>query len=152
MKSRRAVSPIMAVIILIGIAMVGGVFLGNAQRQFLNTALSNIEYKITDLRLEKDSHGSCFFIAKLYNSGTETITSTKINTTLDSGLQWFPTNVSSLNNAILPGETLPVFVQFSGNSCGNFTLSNTYSIGFEANSESSSYKTIVPLKVKDMTR
>jgi flagellin-like protein len=148
MKSRRAVSPILAVIILIGIAVVGGALLSSAQSQYLNTAFSGVEYMVSDLRLEKHSN-SCFLFAKIYNSGTEPIILTKINATLDSGETWFPTH-SSLSNTIQPAQYLDLFLQFSGNACGNFTVSNTYSFGIEASSKSSSYKTVVPLKVKEV--
>ncbi|HXG13931.1 MAG TPA: archaellin/type IV pilin N-terminal domain-containing protein [Candidatus Nitrosotenuis sp.] len=148
MKSRRAVSPILAVIILIAIAVVGGAFLSNAQSQYLNTAFSGVEYRVSDLRLEKHSN-SCFLVAKIYNSGTEPIILTKINATLDSGEAWFPTH-SSLSSTIKPTQALDLFLHFSGNVCGNFTTSNTYSFGVEASSESSSYKTVVPLKVKEV--
>lgn len=148
MKSRRAVSPILAVIILIGIAVVGGAFLSSAQSQYLNTAFSGVEYKVSELRLEKHS-SSCFLVAKIYNSGTEPIILTKINATLDSGEAWFPTH-SALSNTIEPTHALDLFLQFSGNACGNFTASNTYSFGIEASSESSSFKTVVPLKVKEV--
>ncbi len=153
MKCRRGVTPILAVIILIGVAVVGGALLSSAQNQFLITALHGIEYQVTDLRLEKDSNGSCFFFAKMYNSGTEPIIKTKINTTANNGEQWFPEDRDQkLVNTVLPSETLDFFEPFSGNACGNFTTSDTYSIGFEALSTSSSYKTIVPLKVKDVIR
>ncbi|MFN3654299.1 MAG: archaellin/type IV pilin N-terminal domain-containing protein [Candidatus Nitrosotenuis sp.] len=148
MKSRRAVSPILAVIILIGIAVVGGAFLSNAQSQYLNTAFSGIEHRVSDLRLEKHS-SSCFLVAKIYNSGTEPIILTKINATLDNGKAWFPTH-SSLSSTIKPTQALELFLQFSGNACGNLTAANTYSFGIESYSESSSYKTVVPLKVKEV--
>jgi hypothetical protein len=141
------VSPIFGVIILIGIAIAGGVFLSNTQNQFLNTTLYDIEYAVTDLRLEKDSKGLCYFFAKLRNSGTDPIVLTKINATLDSGQTWSPSH-SLLTSDVQPGKTLDLFMQFSGNECGNFTISNTYSAGIEASSGSSSYKTIVPLKVE----
>ncbi|MGQ0772007.1 MAG: archaellin/type IV pilin N-terminal domain-containing protein [Nitrososphaerota archaeon] len=150
MKSRRAVSPILAVIILVGIAVVGGGLLSSAQNQFLNTAFSEIEYKVTDLRLEK-SGNSCYFVAKLYNSGTIPINTTRINATLDSGEPWSPTS-PALGSMISPSQTLPVFEQFSGNACGNFTSSHTYSIGVEARSETSSHKTVIPVKVRDVIR
>lgn len=150
MKTRRAVSPIIGVIILIGIAVVGGALLNSAQSQFLNTAFTQIEYKVTEMRLEKDSHGSCFFFAKIHNSGTEPIVTTKINTTTNGGLQWFPTN-SALSSTIQPTQNLDVFEAFSGNACGNFTTGNTYSIGLEASSPSSSFKTVYPIKVRDVT-
>jgi flagellin-like protein len=151
MKCRRAISPILAVVILIGIAIAGGVFLSTAQSQYMNTAFSDIEYRVTDLRLEKVSGNSCFFVAALYNSGTIPITRTLINATLDSGESWFP-KAGSLVDTIQPRQTMSVFEQFSGNACGNLTTSNTYSIGIEAKSDLSSYKTVVPVKVGDATR
>lgn len=150
MKNRRGISPIIGVIILIGIAIVGGSLLNSAQTQFLNTAFSQIEYRVTEMKLEKDSRGSCFFFAKIHNSGTEPITRTKINATLNSGLEWFPTH-QDLSNTVLPSQSLDVFEPFSGNTCGNFTTSHIYSIGIEATSPTSSFKTVYPLEVKDVT-
>ncbi len=148
MKSRRGASPIIAVIILIGIAIVGGTLLNSAQSQYLNTAFSDIEYKVTDLRLEKTGN-SCYFVAKLYNSGTTPITKTRMNATLDSGEPWFPKD-NALASTISPSQTMDVFEPFSGNACGNFTSSKTYSVGIEARSETSSHKTVVPVKVRDV--
>ncbi len=150
MKNRRGISPIIGVIILIGIAVVGGALLSSAQTQFLNTAFSQIEYRVTEMKLEKDSGESCFFFAKIHNSGTEPITKTRINATLNSGLQWFPTD-SDLSSTVLPSENLDIFESFSGNACGNFTTSHTYSIGIEAISPTSSFKAVYPLEVKDVT-
>ncbi|QLH09347.1 archaellin/type IV pilin N-terminal domain-containing protein [Candidatus Nitrosotenuis sp. DW1] len=144
MKHRRGVSPILAVIILIGIAIVGGAFLSSAQNQILSATLSAIEYKVTDLRMEKDSSGTCYFFATLHNTGTEEILSTKINATSDGGFDWFP---KSQPVNVSPSQILPVFEPFSGNPCGNFTASKTYSVGFEANSKSSSSKIIYPMTV-----
>lgn len=150
MKCRRAVTPILAVIILIGIAIAGGAFLSSTQNQILSATLSEIEYKVTDLRMEKDSKGTCYFFANLHNSGTESILSTKINITSDGGFDWFPKN-SILTTSVSPDQTLSVFESFSGNSCGNFTVSKTYSVGFEANSQSSS-KIIYPLKITEVRK
>lgn len=152
MKQRRAVTPILAIIILIGIAIVGGVFLSTAQNQILSVALNEIEYKVTDLRMEKDSKGTCYFFVNLYNSGTEPILSTKINTTSDHNSDWFPKNSTKLTTGISPGQTLSMFESFSGNSCGNFTTSKTYIVGFEANSQLSSSKIIAPMKVTDVIK
>lgn len=150
MRNRRGISPIIGVIILIGIAVVGGGLLSSAQTQYLNTAFSQIEYRVTEMKLEKDSNSSCFFFAKIHNSGTEPITQTKINATLDSGLSWFPTD-PDLFTTIQPSENLDIFEPFSGNACGNFTTSHTYSIGVEAASLTSSFKAVYPLEVKDVT-
>lgn len=144
MKRRRGVSPILAVIILIGIAIVGGAFLSSTQNQILSATLSEIEYKVTDLRMEKDSSGACYFSATLHNTGTEQILSTKINTTSDGGFGWFP---KSPPTEVSPSQTISMFEFFSGNSCGNFTASKTYSVGFEASSKSSSSKIIYPMTV-----
>lgn len=151
MKSRRAVSPILSVIILIGIATVGGGFLFNAQNQFLTSSLAEMEYKITDLRMEKDSSGSCYFLISLYNSGSEAVTTTSINTTLDSGEPWFPKD-PGLTKIINPRDTLDVFESFSGDECGNFTSSQSYSIGVEAVSDISKFKTIKIMKVENVTK
>lgn len=149
MKHRRGVTPILAVIILIGIAIVGGVFLSSTQNQILSATLSEIEYKVTDLKMEKDSGGTCYFSATLHNTGTEEIVSTKINITSDGGFNWFP---KSQLTSVSPSQTFPVFEPFSGNSCGNFTASKTYSVGFEASSKSSSSKIIYPMTVTDVIK
>ncbi|TBR26045.1 MAG: hypothetical protein EPO63_00750 [Candidatus Nitrosotenuis sp.] len=151
MKHRRGVTPILAVIILIGIAIVGGVFLSTTQNQILSATLSEIEYKVTDLRMEKDSKGTCYFFVKLHNSGTEQILSTKINATSDGGFDWYPKN-PILTTRVSPSQTLSVFEPFSGNPCGNFTTSKTYSVGFEASSQSSSSKIIYPMKITDVIK
>lgn len=149
MKHRRGVTPILAVIILIGIAIVGGVFLSSTQNQILSATLSEIEYRVTDLKIEKDSSGTCYFSATLHNTGTEEIMSTKINITSDGGFDWFP---KSQLTSVSPSQTFPVFEPFSGNSCGNFTASKTYSVGFEASSQSSSSKIIYPMTVIDVIK
>ncbi len=149
MKHRRGVTPILAVIILIGIAIVGGVFLSSTQNQILSATLSEIEYRVTDLKMEKDSSGTCYFSATLHNTGTEEIMSTKINITSDGGFDWFP---KSQLTSVSPSQTFPVFEPFSGNSCGNFTASKTYSVGFEASSQSSSSKIIYPMTVIDVIK
>jgi flagellin-like protein len=150
MRARRGITPIFAVVILIGIAVVGGAFLSSAQTQLLNTSLTDLEYRVTDLRLEKDSGGTCFFSAKLYNSGTEPISKTVIHTTFDSGEQWSPQD-PNLTSTIQPTNSTKVFVPFTGNPCGNVTVSNTYSVGIEAHSASSSYKTVQQLKAREIS-
>lgn len=154
MRKRRAVSPLLAVIILIGITVVGGVIVNDSLFNILGSALTQIEYKVTDLRLEKNAEGSCYFSIGLFNSGTEIIKRVNVKTTLDNGEDWI-FEFENLGDGLAPHDTTSVFEQipFTNDAiCGNFTLSNIYSISINASSVVSSSNILKAIKVGNVTQ
>ena len=153
MRPRRAISPILSVIILIGISVAGGSLLYNVQNQVLTTGLSTIALKITDLKMEKDSHGACYFQAKVYNSGTDSIKSIHLKTTLDSGKD-FVLQFNNFGDLLVPGNstTKELFMTRGNLNCGNFTISNVYSVRINATSVDSDFSIIKPMKVENVTK
>lgn len=153
MKARKAVSPILSIIILIGISVVGGSLLFNVQNHILTAGLSTMMLKVVDLRLEKDLYGACYFQSKVYNSGTVYIESVNLKTTLDNG-EDFVVSFSNFGDALIPGSsTEKVLFMSSGNpSCGNFTVSNVYGVRINATSAGSEFSIIESMKVENVTR
>lgn len=153
MRARRAISPILSVIILIGISVAGGSLLYNTQNQVLTTGLSATLLKITDLRLEKDSHGACYFQAKVYNSGTDSIESIYLKTTLDSGDD-FVLQFNNFGDVLVPGDstTKEDFMLKANSTCGNFTISNVYNVRINATSADSEFSIIKSMKVENVTK
>ena len=153
MRARRAISPILSVIILIGISVAGGSLLYNVQNQVLTTGLSTTALKITDLKMEKDSHGACYFQTKVYNSGTDPIKSIHLKTTLDSG-EDFVAPFSNFGDTLVPGNSTEkiLFMSSENQTCGNFTVSNVYSVKINATSIDSDFSIIKPMKVENVTK
>lgn len=153
MACRRAVSPVLAVVILMGIAVVGGGLLASTQNVFLQTALSELKYTVTDLRLEKDNEGGCYLFLSIYNSGSEVIQKAHFKTVGDSGHDQ-PTNESLIITNLEPARNATITKFFDSNSffCGNFTASNTYSFSINASSADSTYTVIKAVKVKEVSR
>lgn len=153
MASRRAISPVLAVVILMGIAVVGGTLLASTQNVFLQTALSELKYTITDLRLEKDSQGSCYLFLSIHNSGSEVIKKAHFKTVGDSGHDQ-PSDDSVIVTDLEPAknETITKFFDSSSSFCGNFTSSNTYSFSINGSSTDSTFTVIKAVTVKEVSR
>ena len=149
----RAISPILSVIILIGISVAGGGLLYNIQNQVLTTGLSATALKITDLKIEKDSQGACYFQAKVYNSGTDSVKSIHLKTTLDSGDD-FVLQFDNFGGVLIPGNSTAeeLFMPQGNPNCGNFTISNVYSVRINATSVDSEFSIIKPMKVENVTK
>ena len=137
------------------IAIMGGGLLYSIQSQILVTGLSTMELRITDLRLEKDVNGSCYFQTVFYNSGTELIQKIHLKTTLENG-EDFVREIDTFGNGLVPGNSTEYFLSSSSginsNECGNFTSSKTYSVFVNASSQDSTFSIIKSLKVEDMTQ
>lgn len=153
MQSRRAVSPVLAIVILMGIAVVGGGILSSTQNIFLQTALSEMEFKITGLKLEKDSEGGCYLFFSVYNSGSQLIQKADFKTTINSTDWTF--NISEIGTGLEPGNSTKVFKtteEIGKNICGNFTTSNTYSVSINGSSPTSTYNVIKAIQAKEVSR
>lgn len=153
MRNRRAISPILAVIILMTIATMGGGILYGIQNQILVTGLSKLDLRIVDLRLEKDVNGSCYLQTIFYNSGTELIQKIHLKTTLDDG-EDFVRQINNFGGGLVPGNSTGNFeiMESSNFQCGNFTASNTYSVFVNASSNDSKFSTVKIMKVENMTQ
>ncbi|NIP62692.1 MAG: hypothetical protein GWN01_03620 [Nitrosopumilaceae archaeon] len=147
MKKRRGVSPILGIIILIGIALVGGAFLNGISQNFFASSMSTVKYSINDLRIEKDSNEVCFLGISLYNSGTLPIKKTTVKTTLDNGKDWAHSDLNGTTILIEPKGQLEKTIRFDGNNCGNFTVGNSYSLFINGTSGDSSFASIIPVEV-----
>jgi hypothetical protein len=149
----RGISPILSIIILIGISVAGGSLLYNVQNQVLTTGLSATALKITDLKMEKDSQGACYLQAKVYNSGTDSVKSIHLKTTLDSGDD-FVLQFDNFGETLVPGNSTAkeLFMPQGNTNCGNFTVSNVYSVRINATSVDSEFSIIKSMKVENVTK
>ncbi len=153
MISRRGVSPILAIVILMSITVAGGAFLSSTQNIFLQTALSEMEFKITDLRLEKDSQDGCYLFFSVYNSGSQLIQKADFKATINDNTDW-TFNISEIGSGLEPGNSTTVLrttEKIDENICGNFTSSNTYSFSINGSSTTSTYNVIKAVQVKEVS-
>lgn len=153
MNSRRAISPILAVILLMTIAILGGGILYGIQTQVLVVGLSSLDFRITDLSFQKDEQGACYFHMTLYNSGTETINNIYLETVRDDG-ENFNKTLTSFGDDLVPKNTAEYFEFFNSTSieCKNFTVSNTYPIFVNASSFESNFGFIKAVKVENVNQ
>lgn len=154
MQRRRGISPILSVIILISIAVVGGVLVFNVQNQFLITGLSQIDLQISELSIQKDAKGSCYLQGSVQNSGTEAIETIILKTTLDSG-EDFHRSIDGFGANLVPNNSTELFelIPYTNDiECGNFTLGSTYSFRINATSADSSFATIRTLEITNVTK
>lgn len=153
MRKRRGVSPILSIMILISIATVGGGLMYSIQNQFLTVALNALEIRVTDLKIEKDANGACYFQALFHNSGTEPISKISLKTTLDNG-EDFVRTVDNFGPQFVPGNStkFELIPMTNATQCGNFTISNTYSFRINASSTDSTFATIALVQVTNVTR
>ncbi|WP_048195634.1 archaellin/type IV pilin N-terminal domain-containing protein [Candidatus Nitrosotenuis uzonensis] len=142
---RRGITPILSVVILIGIALVGSVLLNGLSKDFAGKTFAQIEYKVSNVNLKKDSAGSCYFSLTLHNTGTLPITMTTINATFTNNTKWNPPELVDATTKE-PGHTYENTVMFDGHTCGNVTVGNTYVVRILANSADSSFSTSIPVK------
>lgn len=123
------------------------------QTQFLTSSLSSLELRATDMRLEKDSQGSCYLQTVFYNSGTELIENIKLKMTLDNGDDYV-WSINGLGDGLVPGNSTEYFdfIPSTETHCSNISVSNTYSFFVNASSTESSFSTIVSIKVENVTK
>lgn len=148
MNNRRGVSPVLGVIILMGIALAGGIILTNISNQLFVTGFNTAKYQITELTLQKDSGGSCYLFVSLYNSGSEPMKSTLVEMQFDNGTSFVPINSTTL---VLPGKNFTSFNKLNGNNC-NFTSDSSYGVRIHGLSDNSSFATTSLVKVKEVPR
>ncbi|MEM3064555.1 MAG: hypothetical protein QW177_04195 [Candidatus Nitrosotenuis sp.] len=141
---RRGITPILSVVILIGIALVGSILLNGIFKDFVGKAFAQIEYRVSEVNLRKDSSGACYFSITLHNTGTLPITKTSVNSTFTNNTRWNPGELSDLT-IIEPGHSYENTVVFGGHPCGNVTVGGTYVIRISAGSDDSSFSTSVPV-------
>ena len=152
MKSRKAVSPILAVIILVGITLVGGAVLSSFPAQLIIPTFSKLDYQISDFKLEKDAKGSCYFSFSLVNSGTEVLKSVHTKTTLDNGEEWIRP-IGNLKNGLSPSNSINEFdvIPLSDPVCGNLTSAKTYGFSINASSNDSSHNILTTVTIQNVT-
>ncbi len=152
MRNRRAITPILSVIILMTITIMGGSILYGIQNQIMVVGLSSLELRIIDLKFEKDVNDSCYFQTVFYNSGTEPIQEISLKITMDSG-EDFVRKINNFGGGLVPRNSTEYFefLEFSNFECGNFTRSNTYSVFVNATSFDSKFSTIKVLKIEDVS-
>lgn len=149
MGKHSAVSPISAVMILIGISLVGGALFHGMYTQVLLTSFEDIDYLITDLAIQKDSSSGCYFLATITNTGTLLISNATISTTLDSNNKW----VLSIIDAPIEPQSSTTMKEFFNDStqglpCLNFTSGNTYSVQINATGDTSSTSKLIPITIE----
>ena len=103
--------------------------------------------------MEKDSHGACYFQTKVYNSGTDSVKSIHLKATLDSGDD-FVLPFDNFGDVLVPGNstTKELFMPQGNLNCGNFTISNVYSVRINATSVDSEFSIIKSMKVENVTK
>jgi hypothetical protein len=148
---RKGISPMLSVTILIGIAVLGGSVLYGIQNKFLESSLAQIDLRIVDLKIEKDAENSCYFQAKFYNSGTESINFIHVKTTMDNGEDYVD-SVDLDSNGLVPGSFEEEFdFKLVGDpECDNFTVSNVYPMQVNASSADSAFSIIKPVKIENV--
>lgn len=150
-EKRRAISPMLSIMILMGVALVGGGVLYGIQNQVFVAGLSSTELMITELKIEMDKTGSCYLGYEISNSGTESIKSIFLKITMDSGDEFLhEVNIPSGNFS--PGDSpLRNVSKQNITLCQNLTLSEVYSVQINAKSADSSFSMLEKIKIKNVT-
>lgn len=97
---RKAISPAIATIFLIGVAVVGAIAAGNGMIKQNEISQKTTKLDLVDSNLVKISSDKIYFAATVKNMGTTTFTSVNISFVDDSGNFHTITSLTPLN----PGE------------------------------------------------
>lgn len=159
MKSRSAVSPILGVVILIGITIAGGMMLSNISSQFYDVTLSEFEYTPYEINFQKDQDGDCYVFVGLENSGSESFNQTKISVTPEPLVSC---TIAYHNSTVLPHEKYEKLFWFSNKTlidskttncnCTKFSIGKQYSFTITGNTNSSQSSINHLVKVNEVQR
>ena len=141
LQKRKAISPIMATVILIAIVIGGGSIVGVMFFDQIKTMLSNDSLDIVESKIENTDTES-YLILSVKNTGNSEITNMVVNMNGFTDSQYNPTEFSLSPDTIRPAKTtslthvLPEFVTegktmlmiISGNTTSGGTVSETQTI------------------------
>lgn len=128
-RKRRAISPAVTTLILLGIAVASGVNVFAVVNSTSNVATVKGAITIENANLVKTSTGEEYLSMTLKNAGNKALASTTINLQVDtnpavSGVQAFSTSPSP--TTINPGQTTSVYARVN---YSNGTAMTTHNIG-----------------------
>lgn len=99
--ARRAISPAIASIFLIGVAVVGSISAGNAMFKQIDTAQKLAKLDVVSANLVKlSSSGGTYFVSTVKNTGTITFATVTVSFVDDAGVH----HTVALSNTMAPGE------------------------------------------------
>lgn len=114
LKKRRALSPAVTTLIILGIAVLAGVAVFQNFQSQSSVASARGAITVESLALIKNPSGELWLSATIKNSGNRQIDSTVVNLQVDTnsgtpGIQPFSANLTPA--ALNPGQTASVFVR-----------------------------------------
>lgn len=107
MKARKALSPIVASILLMVLAIAGSIVVYKFFLTTSNVLTSNMSYQILDSRLQKLKSGGAVVYIVLKNVGSESFTIENLELSSD-GNSWVQLSTQSIPQKLEPGETTTI--------------------------------------------
>lgn len=142
LRNRKALSPIVATIILIAITIVGGLLAYNVFMSVSGTAAAKGQISVEYVDLVKQTDGSAVFTITAKNSGGKPAIQLAV-TFLgnDYNLRVGGQNVSN-NNPLQPGQSATLTITFPAAQAGALVVGNTYTYVVQATFSDNSMFTI----------
>lgn len=128
-KSRKAISPLIATIILIAITVAGGLVIYTVFFSSAGTLTAKGQLTIEAVDLVKQTDGAAAFSITVKNSGNKPITDTNgLNVTLRGTVY----TVGLPSGGLQPGQSTSYVKTFTATEAAGFVIGNAYTVVIEA--------------------
>ena len=104
MRSRKALSPVVASILLMVLAIAGSMIVYRFFISASDVLTTSLSYQVIDARLQTFGGGEASFYMSIKNVGSEVFTIESVEMTRD-GTSWVQVPVTSLPQQVEPGDT-----------------------------------------------
>jgi len=143
---RRAISPLIATIILISICVAGGLLIYSIFFSAGSTLTAKGQVSVESMDLVKDTDGNVVFSVTVKNTGNKPAVSltVKLANEASQNLQFGGSNVSS-GNPLQPGQSATLVY----NPTGTYIIGNSYNVVIQAQfSDGSTFTTTTSVKCR----
>jgi len=140
---KRAISPLIATIILISICVAGGLLIYNVFFSTTGTLTAKGQVEVESMDLVKDTAGNVVFSITIKNSGNKPVTELKVNL---AGTEY---SVTLPGGSLQPGQSVSHVETSPTAPAGGFVAGNSYNVVIKATfSDGSSFTTTTSVKCR----
>jgi len=142
-KSRRAISPLIATIILVSITIAGGLLIYNIFFSAAGTLMAKGQVEVEAMDLVKDTEGNAVFTITIKNTGNKPVTA--LSVTL-AGEAEASIDLSGVGGNLQPGQSVS---HMNDALAGSYVSGNSYNIVIEASfSDGSTFISTISVKCR----
>ncbi|MEM2046638.1 MAG: archaellin/type IV pilin N-terminal domain-containing protein [Candidatus Jordarchaeales archaeon] len=142
-KSRRAISPLIATIILVSITIAGGLLIYNVFFSAAGTLMAKGQVEVEAVDLVKDTEGDAVFTITIKNTGNKPVTALAVTL---AGETEASIDLSGVGGNLQPSQSVS---HMNDALAGSYVSGNSYNVVIEATfSDSSTFISTISVKCR----